>query len=87
MAIIKCPECQKEVSDSAVSCPFCGYGVEAHIKKEQEEKQAYEEFVNSHKPIAFTENDEKLNEKGIILKFPAFFARTNTALVLKEPLL
>lgn len=57
MAIIKCPECQKEVSDSAVSCPFCGYGVEAHIKKEQEEKQAYEEFVNSHKPIAFTEND------------------------------
>lgn len=28
---------------------------------------------------------EKLNEKGIILKFPAFFARTNTALVLKEP--
>lgn len=24
-------------------------------------------------------------EKGIILKFPAFFARTNTALVLKEP--
>ena len=26
-----------------------------------------------------------MNEKGIILKFPAFFARTNTALVLKEP--
>ena len=57
MAIIKCPECQKDVSDSAVSCPFCGYGVEAHLKREQEEKQAYEEFVNTHKPITFTEND------------------------------
>lgn len=57
MAIIKCPECKEEVSDSAVSCPFCGYGVEAHIKKELEEKQAYEDFVNSHKPITFTEND------------------------------
>lgn len=57
MAIIKCPECQNDVSDSATSCPFCGYGVEAHFKKEKEEKQAYEDFVNSHKPITFTEND------------------------------
>lgn len=25
MAIILCPECGKEVSDNAVSCPHCGY--------------------------------------------------------------
>ena len=25
MALIKCPECQKEVSTSAASCPHCGY--------------------------------------------------------------
>ncbi len=24
MALIKCPECQKEISDKAVSCPNCG---------------------------------------------------------------
>ncbi|EJH1132827.1 zinc ribbon domain-containing protein [Escherichia coli] len=24
MALIKCPECQKEVSDSALCCPACG---------------------------------------------------------------
>ncbi|HDY2485615.1 TPA: zinc-ribbon domain-containing protein, partial [Escherichia coli] len=24
MALIKCPECQKEVSDSALYCPACG---------------------------------------------------------------
>ena len=25
MALIKCPECGKEVSDTAPSCPNCGY--------------------------------------------------------------
>lgn len=25
MALIKCPECQKEISDTAPSCPNCGY--------------------------------------------------------------
>lgn len=29
MALIKCPECQEEVSDQAVSCPFCGYAFRA----------------------------------------------------------
>lgn len=31
MAMIKCPECGKDVSDQAVSCPNCG----AAIKKKQ----------------------------------------------------
>ena len=25
MALIKCPECQKEISDKADACPSCGY--------------------------------------------------------------
>ena len=25
MALVKCPECKKEISDSADSCPHCGY--------------------------------------------------------------
>ncbi|MDY5355633.1 MAG: zinc ribbon domain-containing protein, partial [Eubacteriales bacterium] len=25
MALIKCPECGKEVSSSAPTCPHCGY--------------------------------------------------------------
>lgn len=28
MAIIRCSECGKEISDKAVSCPACGYPVE-----------------------------------------------------------
>lgn len=27
MAIIKCPECNHEVSDQAEKCPHCGVGV------------------------------------------------------------
>lgn len=29
MALIKCRECSAEISDSAVSCPRCGYSVPA----------------------------------------------------------
>jgi len=27
MALINCPECSKEISDQAVSCPHCGYSL------------------------------------------------------------
>ena len=27
MALIKCPECGKEVSDKAAACPNCGFPV------------------------------------------------------------
>lgn len=31
MALIICPECGKDVSDTAKSCPHCGYNIEKHI--------------------------------------------------------
>ena len=27
MPLIKCPECQQEISDTAKSCPNCGYAI------------------------------------------------------------
>lgn len=45
MALVKCPECGREnVSDTAVSCPNCGYGIKEHfeqekIKSEQEKRK------------------------------------------------
>lgn len=27
MALIKCPECTKDVSDKAATCPFCGHPI------------------------------------------------------------
>lgn len=32
MALIKCPECGKEISDTAKSCPNCGYEKERQSK-------------------------------------------------------
>lgn len=33
MSIIKCPECNKEVSDTATSCPHCGYQLVDRVEK------------------------------------------------------
>lgn len=35
MALIKCPECQKEVSDSAKTCPNCGYAISSLVEPEK----------------------------------------------------
>ncbi len=37
MALIKCPECGKEVSDKAESCPNCGFGVADYVKENKKE--------------------------------------------------
>ena len=33
MALIKCPECGNEVSDSAEICPKCGYGIKKYLNE------------------------------------------------------
>ena len=33
MAMINCPECGKEISDNAKSCPNCGYSLKKSFKK------------------------------------------------------
>ena len=42
MALIKCPECGKEVSDKAASCPNCGYPLTDTISPsaDSEEKES-----------------------------------------------
>ncbi len=37
MALIKCPECGKEVSDTAKMCVNCGYNIEAMVKAQKKE--------------------------------------------------
>ena len=45
MALVKCPECGKMVSDSAEACPDCGYAVKKYFDniRLQEEKKKLEE--------------------------------------------
>jgi len=37
MALIKCPECNKEISDKVKSCPFCGFPFESNADIQQVE--------------------------------------------------
>ena len=38
MALIKCPECQLQVSDKAITCPHCGYPLDTKVIKRQQRK-------------------------------------------------
>lgn len=35
MALIKCPECEHEVSDTAITCPNCGYTLKKEIAQQK----------------------------------------------------
>lgn len=35
MALIKCPECGKQISETTPSCPHCGYQLMANLSKPQ----------------------------------------------------
>ena len=65
MALITCPECDRErVSDTTTSCPGCGYNIAEHFKRLQEEEQALkreqEEKAQKQKEI------EKLIHEGVL---------------------
>jgi zinc-ribbon domain len=45
MALIKCAECGKEVSDKAVSCPACGNPLAAHITTVQLTSKRWKKFT------------------------------------------
>ena len=38
MALIKCPECDLQVSDHAIACPHCGYPINTKVAKQQQSK-------------------------------------------------
>ena len=63
MALVNCPECDREISDRAHNCPFCGFPLEEHLraieiekneailKKEKENK--IQEYRKMHNFIVF----------------------------------
>ena len=63
MALIQCPECERNnVSDSAETCPDCGYGIKKHfekIAKEQETKRIEEEKER----LKVVEEQKKIEER------------------------
>lgn len=49
--MIKCPECQKDVSETAKACPACGCSVERVLAK-AEAKKAAEELLRLWRPAS-----------------------------------
>lgn len=47
MALIKCPECGKEVSTEAEACPNCGYPIKNNPAIKQEAKEKCPDPINS----------------------------------------
>ena len=39
MALINCPECERQISDQAKNCPDCGYPVKSEIINYVEDKK------------------------------------------------
>lgn len=64
MTPIKCPECRKEVSDTAKICTNCGYNIKKYVKKiqknekisvtESSEENTNENRKNNHRFIGIT---------------------------------
>lgn len=44
MALIRCPECGKEISDKAESCPNCGFPILKHAEKQKNLEEISREF-------------------------------------------
>lgn len=62
MALVKCPECGREnVSDTAESCPNCGYGIKAHYDKIKQEEQ--QKLAKEREERELEENFRKMNEE------------------------
>ena len=36
MALIRCPECQREISDRAHDCPVCGFPLDEYFEEQRE---------------------------------------------------
>lgn len=49
--MIKCPECQKDVSETAKTCPSCGFAVAQTLAK-AEAKKALEELLKLWRPAS-----------------------------------
>ncbi|MFR5707831.1 zinc ribbon domain-containing protein [Faecalitalea cylindroides] len=49
MALINCPECSKEISDRAITCPNCGYPISEHLKQEELKKIQEQELLKKQK--------------------------------------
>lgn len=91
MAIIKCKECGKEISDNASQCPHCGYIYKKTINK-KEKSTAFKIIIPIIVAIAvfiigivlfiaINKGIEKINEKKILNQIVGTWQYTNISKV------
>ena len=67
MALVKCPECGRDVSDSAITCPNCGYP----LKQDQTEKGAtLEQTVTNESKNSDVVNPEIIQAEVVSVGVP-----------------
>lgn len=49
MALIRCPECNREISDKATACPGCGYPLNSPSQETAEKEQLLKEAEEKDK--------------------------------------
>ena len=76
--LIKCPECNHDVSDTATTCPNCGYSIKENIEeiqtnaKAQEEKAAAEKVAQEQKAAENKRQFRKWIIRGILIAIAVF---------------
>ena len=55
MALIKCPECKKKISDQCGNCPHCGYPIQDYVQQER-----------SDSPVDLSEQPKKAYNKALV---------------------
>ena len=72
MALIKFPECGKEISDKAFSCPYCGFPILYTENNKDDDEHEYKNYSDiPHKPHRIKRNETIF---GAILIFLLMFA-------------
>lgn len=73
MALINCPECNKEISDKANSCPNCGFPISEYIKDQKDDSNISDdespdtEFCNSFETRS---TDEGVENTDVVTNKP-----------------
>lgn len=67
MAIIKCPECQNEVSDKAAACPKCGCPIKEDVHFNQKQYRDEQSIIDGRNYAEGMERYRKENLKPLFI--------------------
>ena len=69
MSLIKCPECTKEISDQAPTCPFCGFPISQNSKSFRENPQNFNSKQDVNISLQKIDNEFVIAKKNFIILF------------------